>query len=171
MRRIQLITSIVLFMALSIPALGNNISSKRSWRAVQSLNPGTPISVKTYSLHLLCYFEHATAEELVCEPLAPGFLRTPPPGPYPYPRPYPRTAAEYVFQRSLVQEVRLEHSEAANEMIGIGIGGAIGAGVGAARFDQARAGGAVTLGFIGAAIGDAVSRTHPLFHRTVIYRR
>lgn len=171
MRKLELIISILLFMALSFPAQGRSTSSKGDWRAIEALHPGTPISVKTDSLYLLCYFEHATAEELVCEPLAPGFLRTPPPGRYPFPHPYPRTQAEYVFKRALVQEVRLEHSEAANELIGIGIGGGIGAGAGAARFDQARAGGALIFGVVGAAIGRAVSRTHPLFHRKVIYRR
>jgi hypothetical protein len=171
MRKSQLIPSVLLFVALSCPAQGKSISSKRDWRAVQGLNPGTAISVKTYSLNRLCYFERATAEELVCEPLAPGFLRTPP-GPYPFPYPYPSgRPAEYVFRRTVIQEVRLEHSEATNELIGIGIGGGIGAALGAARFDQARAGGALILGIVGAAIGRALGRTHPLFHCQVIYRR
>lgn len=162
---------LVLFFATSLTAKPAKPNSKWNWGAVESLTAGTAISVKTYSLHLLCYFDHANAEELVCEPLAPGFLRTPPPGPYPFPHPYPGRQAEYVFQRSLIQEVRLEHSEATNGLIGIGIGGAMGAGIGAARFDQARAGGALIFGLAGVAIGEAIGRTHPLFHRKIIYRR
>lgn len=162
---------LLLLFAASATAKSTKPNSKWNWSAVESLTAGTPISVKTYSLDLLCYFEHATAHELFCERLAPGFLRTPPSDPYPFPHPYPGRQAEYVFQRSLIQEVRLEHSEATNGLIGIGIGGAIGAGTGAARFDQARAGSALIFGLAGAAIGEAIGRTHPLFHRKIIYRR
>ena len=173
MRKLRTITSLFLFAGFLTVAQAQKPSPKGDWKAVENLNGGAAISVKTNSAHLLCYFERATADVLFCEPWAPGLLRTPPPYPsrYPYPYPSPSLPEEYVFKRETVREVRLEHSQATDQLIGVGIGGAIGAGVGAARFDSARGGGALISGLVGMAIGGAIGRVHPLFHRNVIYRR
>src|SRR5215469_10366566 len=173
MRKLQAITSLLLFAAPVPAAHARKPSSKGDWQAVENLNGGTAISVKSrHSVHLLCYFEQATDDELFCEPFEPGFLRTPRwPYPGPYPHPLPSPPAEYIFKRATIREVRLEHSEGTNHFIGAGIGGAVGAGIGAARFDSARGAGALIFGLAGMAIGGAVGRVHPLFHRKIIYRR
>ena len=175
MRKLQITIPLLLFVAISTIAQPIKQNPKGDWQAIENLSAGTPISVTIDSPHLLCYFERATADELFCEPLAPGFLRTPRPYPgrypYPYPYPHPSRPQEYVFKRQKIQEVRLEHKEATNQLIGVGIGGAIGSAIGAARFSGARGGGALIFGLAGSFIGGAVGRVHPLFHRKVIYRR
>ncbi|MGH9731363.1 MAG: GntR family transcriptional regulator [Candidatus Acidiferrales bacterium] len=121
---------------------------------------------------LNCYFERATEDQLVCQPLQ---RRAPVIGPWTYPVPLPRQPSppDYVFERQKVQEVRLEHSEGVNELIGAAIGGSAGAALGAARFEceGCRQAGALIVGGIGAFIGGAVGRISPLFHRRVVYER
>jgi len=145
---------------------------KGNWQAVEDLSVGAPISVKArHSVHLLCNFERATEDELICQPLRPAALVIPPPWPYPAPFPYPPRPHKYAFEREKVEEVRLEHSEPSNTLIGAGVGAAAGAALGAATFRNARGPGALLFGAIGSLIGAPIGRTSPLFHRKVIYRR
>ena len=80
------------------------------WQAVMNIKPGTLISVK--ARHRVRYrFELASPDELVCKP--PRFFHIGP--------------SKITIDRQSVREVRLAHSDGAN----VGVGTAIGAGVGA----------------------------------------
>lgn len=170
MRKLLWTLAVLLLAMLPPEAHARKQNSKADWRDVEGLAAGTPISVKTrHSVHLLCFFERATDTELSCEPLPPAAGPWPYGGPFPFP--YPSRPSDYVFRREQVREVRLEHSQAANTLIGAGIAGTAGAGLGAARVSDAPGAGALVFGVIGFFIGGQVGRVSPLFHRHVIYRQ
>lgn len=173
MRKRHVVAPLLLLAAFSATTYAKKPNPEGNWQAVENLMVGTPISVKARgSVHLLCYFERATEHTLVCQPLRPAVpLLAPWPYPAPFPYPLPSRPQEYVFKREQIQEVRLEHSEAANSVIGMGIGGAAGAALGAVRVTSARGGAALIFGLVGVFVGGALGRTSPLFHRKVVYRR
>src|SRR5450432_856394 len=92
------------------------------WSVIKQLVPGTPISVKygRFWIHNRCVFESATDDTLVCGRILYGYSQVfiPP---------------EADYRRKSVREVRLEHSDASNIMLGALIGGALGGALGAAR--------------------------------------
>lgn len=108
-------------------------------------------------IRLLCYFTRATDDQLICETLRHG-------SGFPIPVPVPSYRA--TFQREEVREVRLEHNEGTNTLIGAGIGGGFGA-LFVALLDKSPELGSV----VGALIGAVAGHDAPLFHRKVIYRR
>lgn len=134
------------------------------WQAIKELAPGTPISVKygRFWVHNRCIFESATDDVLVCERVLYGTARLyiPP---------------EAVYRRKLIQEVRLEHSDASNIAVGALIGGGVGAALGATgsgdRSVRARADLGFLVGSGGAALGGLIGRDFPIRHGKVIYRR
>ncbi len=131
------------------------------WQAVKDLQPGTKISVLYgVPLHVLCVFDHATDEQLICERVFHG----------------PRGASssrERAYHRSTIREVRLEHSDAANIATGAAIGGGIGVavGVGAGRNATQRGVGGLLLGGLGALFGGTFGRDFPIAQGKVIYRQ
>ena len=140
------------------------LAQKADWRAVKELAPGTPISVKYghFFLHNRCVFESASDDALVCERVLYGMSRLliPP---------------EAVYRRKLVREVRLEHSDASNTVVGALIGGGIGGALGAAGSGDPSARARVSLGFLvgsgGALLGGFIGRDFPILHGKVIYRK
>jgi hypothetical protein len=176
MRRLRFIISLLLLTALPPHAQAKKRTSEGNWQVVQNLSIGTPISVKARAPHLMCYFERATDDALFCQPLrrrGPATSRRPYPSPFPLP--LPPQPAEYVFKRQEIREIRLEHSEGTNQMLGALTVGGVMAAIGAARNGNSsgltRGGGALWGGAIGALIGGVFGRDFPLFHRKVIYRR
>ena len=81
------------------------------WQAVKNLQPGTKISVQSGTrFHILCTFEYATDEQLLCERVLRG-----PRGPVIPP--------ERTYARAKIREVRFEHSDGTNMATGALIGG------------------------------------------------
>ena len=155
MRKLQLVVPLLAIL-FSVPAAR---AQKGDWHAVQNLQPGTRISVKTL-VPLMCFFESATDDELVCSIHRRG--------------PIPTFSSVRRYDRRRVREVRLEYSEAADTALGAAVGGGAGAIVGAAAGGNGtitRGGGALLLGGIGAIIGGAFGRDFPLAHGRVIYKR
>lgn len=173
MRKIQILIPLMIVASFSASAKPAKQNPKGNWNAVKSLAIGTPISVLApNSHHLLCYFERATDDELFCQPLSPAVTSGPYwPYPFPYPRPQPRLPMEYAFKRGMVQQVRLEHSEDSNQLIGAGVGAAAGAGIGASAAGSSKGAAAIIGSIPGALIGGLIGRMHPLFHRHVIYKQ
>ncbi len=154
--RHKLVLPIAFFIVSIVPAAHARTGH---WRDVMRLRAGTPISVKPANeSRVLCIFVRATKNELSCD----RFWSSPPPY-------VPPIESRYRFDRRIVREVRLEHSDRANAAIGMGVGAGIGAGLGEAS--SARGLGAVIFGALGAYIGKEVGRDAPLFHRKVIYKR
>jgi hypothetical protein len=146
----------VLVMLLSVPGAR---AQKGDWKAVENLAPGTRISVKT-AVRLICFFESATDDELVCSMHPPG--------------PGLGISYERRYDRSRIRDVRLEYSEAADIAIGATVGGGAGAIVGAVAGGNGtvtRGGGALLLGGIGALVGGAFGRDFPIAHGKVVYKR
>ncbi|MGH9711109.1 MAG: hypothetical protein ACRD37_11240 [Candidatus Acidiferrales bacterium] len=167
MRKPQIITFLFVF-GLLLPCAQ---AKRGSWKAVEDLPTGATISVKAWHWNRVnCYFERATDDQLVCQPLQ---RRAPFIGPWPYPPPRLPSPPDYVFERQKVEEVRLEHSEGTNELIGVAIGGGAGAALGAARYDCEGCRGTAALigGGIGALIGRVLGRDFPPVHRKFIYKR
>ena len=157
MRNLLLIITLVLIVLSAADAKPKQ-QSKGSWDTVENLIAGTPISVRARApFHLMCYFERATDDQLFCQPLHPRLS----------------TRTDYIFERREIREVRLEHSEATNEMLGAATVGGVMAAIGAAGngSNVTRGGAALLGGAIGALFGGIFGRDFPLFHRGVIYRR
>jgi len=136
------------------------------WRSVEKLYAGTHISVldRQSPIRLYCNFERATGKELFCrQETRPAFLP-------PY---LPPIFSEVALDRGDIREVRLEHSGAANALIGGAIGAGAGAALGAAvTTDGHSRGPAMALfGVLGFAMGSAINKALPITHRKVIYRR
>lgn len=144
--------SLMIVLPLSLGAQAQS----GDWIRVQNLAPGTPISVKAKLRHL-CTFEGATNTMLVCGPKLTG----------------PSTLT-LSFERKEVRQVRLEHSDDTNALIGLGTGSAIGFAIGASghRVDtSARLVGGVVGGAVGAFAGRFMNRSIPITHKNVIYKR
>lgn len=126
-----------------------------AWRAVENLAPGTRISVKI-RFHMLCDVTRVTDAALMCELLHQRIR----PG-------------EMTFNRKLIREVRLEHSDPANTAIGAALGGGVGVTVGASLGNRSldRPAAALVLGTVGGLLGGAFGRDFPIFHGKVIYKR
>lgn len=161
MRKPHIATSL-LVIVLFVPCAH---AQKGNWQAVEKILPGMPISVVNQQRdRLMCYFEHATDDQLICRtlPRSSGF---------PFPTPVERYNA--LFERRDVREVRLEHAAGTNALIGGGIGGAVGAAL-VARLDEGAGPKGGAIGFasmVGALLGAVVGIDRPLFHRKTIYKR
>ena len=104
----------------------------------------------------MCSFERATDNVLECSPkIGPSLLML-------------------SFERKEVRQVRLEHSDDTNSLIGLATGGAIGFAIGASGH-KVDTGSRVFEGAIAGAIvgwvGHFMNRAIPITHRNVIYRR
>ena len=161
--RHKLVLPIALFVVSIVPAAQARTGR---WRDVMRLPSGTPISVQpTNAQRVTCLFLNATKTRLFCQIIVQA--------PFPY---IIRTDRAYrlEFDRRIVREVRLEHSDATNSLIGVGIGAGVGAALGAAGGNQTaaeRKGSAVIFGMFGALIGGVIGKNFPLFHRNVIFKR
>lgn len=149
--KMRTISSIVAFLVLG-PSLQ---AQTGDWRAVENLKPGTRISVKARH-RILCVFQAATDDELVCKPLR--FSRLGP--------------AESRFDRQTVREVRLPPNQAKDAWIGAGIGAGAGAITGASRSGTSPGADAFFGALAGALVGGVAGSMVPIFrHGTIIYKR
>ena len=131
-------------------------ASDGDWEIVKSLPEGTPISVKAKLRHL-CTFQLATDTTLSCRSKISG-----------------PTSFVLSFQRKEIRQVRLEHSDDTNALIGFATGGAIGFAMGASGH-RVDASSRLFVGVIGGALfgfaGRFMNRALPITHKNVIYRR
>ena len=131
-------------------------ASDGDWEIVKSLPEGTPISVKAKLRHL-CTFQLATDTTLTCRPKISG-----------------TTSWTLSFERKEIRQVRLEHSDDTNELIGFATGGAIGFVMGASghRPDtSSRLFDGVVAGALFGFAGRFMNRALPITHKSVIYKR
>jgi hypothetical protein len=132
---------------------GSNAQAQTGdWRAVQDLNPGSRILVKSQHSYL-CSVEGTTDEELVCEVQKRRSLGT----------------STIMIPRAEIREVRVLPNQAKEAWIGAGIGagaGAIAAGAGSRTYKGANA---FFGGLAGAGLGALVGAAVPVFQ--VIFRR
>ena len=136
------------------------LAQRGDWQAVKNLAPGTRISVKARGVFAqsLCDFERATDNQLFCERAW---------------RSRSFASPESVYDRKMVGEVRLEHTDRLNAATGAVVGGGVGAAIGATAGNGSltRGGGALLLGGIGALVGGTFARDFPVKHSKVIYRQ
>src|SRR5277367_6299772 len=125
--------------------------STGNWQTVKNLAPGTRISLKS-NVRLLCVFESATDDVLICDPALIGTSIT---------NPIPLRC-----KRARVREVRLESSDSENSALGAVAGGGIGATLGAIGGGQTltRGGAALLGGALGALVGGVAARNFPIRH-------
>jgi len=109
------------------------------WQAVEKLKPSTRLSLKAQH-HILCVFQAATDDELVCRPIR--ILRLGP--------------AESRFDRQSVREIRLARNQGKDIAIGAGIGGGAGAIACAIKSTDHPGFNAVVGGLSGALVGTVV---------------
>jgi hypothetical protein len=76
------------------------------WQTVETLKPGTVVSIKTRHRYL-CTVDHVTSRELVCQPRGARIV------------PSPLSAG---FPRAEIREIRLEHNQLKDAWIGAGVG-------------------------------------------------
>jgi len=138
-------------------AASGALAQGNDWRAVESLAPGTIISVKAQHRYL-CIVNSVTPDQLVCDIKRVRFLALPP---------------TIAFRREEILEVRRERNQNKDMRIGAGIGGAAGAAAGtAAAGRDSRPLGALFGGAGGALAGAVVGGSVAIFaHGKVIYRR
>jgi hypothetical protein len=146
--------------AQSLPKGTPAAAPTADWRAVENLAPGSIISLKSPGRHhLRCRFERADIDLLVCERIVHGNLVFGP--------------TEIVLERRNIDQVRLEHSEAANAATGALLGAGAGAAIGASVHNGTltRPGGALLIGAIGGIIGGFVGRDVSILPGKIIYQR
>src|SRR4029077_378728 len=100
-------------------ATRNSQAQTSDWRAVQNLQPGTLISVKSKH-RVKCKFLRATDDAVSCEIIRGGLLGV-----------ATKAPPDLMFNRQSVREVRLEHADGSNAAIGAVIGAGAGAVFGA----------------------------------------
>jgi hypothetical protein len=154
LRLFKLIYAVMFFLVLALSAQAQS----GDWRALKSLPPDTRISVKI-RFRTLCDFQYATDDRLVCERIMRG--------------PIPFGPDHFSFARKQIREVRLEHSDNTNALVGATVGGGIGVVLGAAGKNDTttREGGALLLGGIGAIAGGIIGKDFPITHGKVVYKR
>ena len=131
-------------------------ASDGDWEIVKSLPSGTPISVKAKLRHM-CTFQLATDTTLTCRPKISG-----------------PSSWILSFERKEIRQVRLEHGDDTNELIGFATGGAIGFAMGAGghRVDtSSRLFDGVVAGALFGFAGRFMNRALPITHKSVIYKR
>jgi len=122
---------------LGVLLLGSNAQAKAGdWQSVRNLKPGTHITVKAQH-NVLCLFQSATDNELVCKPLR--FLSL--------------GSRNGTFDKQSVREIRREPNVTKHALIGAGIGGGAGAIAGATTGTPPRGGRATVLTLGGALVG------------------
>jgi hypothetical protein len=131
------------------------------WASVESLAPGTDISVTT-ARGRKCQgeFDSATPERLILWSQERDF-----PG---------RKLVRREIPRVEIKQVRLNH-RVASVAAGAAIGAGLGIGIGAAIDSQYRSNEdrgllSVVLGLLGGAMGAAIAKTHPFIKGKIIYR-
>jgi hypothetical protein len=157
--RYRRVTSLVLILLL---AVSTALAQTGDWQDVENLPPGAHISVqlRRVPLHQTCYLERATDSELVCWQTSGRPLQSP-------------ISSKLTFERQSIHEVRLEHSDAANGVIGGAIGAGAGVILGASTGSDSggRKAGMFLFGILGFALGSAINKQIPISHGRVIYRR
>lgn len=129
------------------------------WKTVEHLRPGTLIFVEA-GHGVRCVFVQATDKELICDPAGPS--------------PVWLGQLRYRFERRIVREVRLEHSDTTNTLIGTAIGAGAGAAlaaVGGGQGGGGRGGAAFVGALFGGILGAIAGRLHPITHGKVIYKQ
>jgi hypothetical protein len=153
MRYLRFVSLILVFHIVAASAQAQT----GDWRAVRNLPPGAYLSVKTH-YRFTCIFRNATDDKLVCGRTG-RFIG--------------EGSSEMKVARQDVREVRFDHMDHGNPVIGALIGGGLGA-VGGARDGTGvrdHVTGAVLIGGFGALLGAGIAWAIPIFHRTIIYKR
>jgi len=164
-RRRQIISSMLALLLLESNAQAQTQTQTQSqtqtqtqagdWQAVVNLKPGTRISLKAQH-HILCVFQAATDDELVCKPKRFLWL-----GP-----------RESRFDRQSIREVRLERNQTKDMLIGTGIGTGAGAIAGATTGKAPRGGSLLVLTLGGSLVGSVVGGIVSIPLRgKIIYKR
>jgi hypothetical protein len=147
-----------LLLQLLLPAC--NDAQSGGWESVESLPPGTNISVHTRR-RFPCKLFDVTTEEIRCSPdLLPG----------------QQPNRMFTFPRERVQQIHVEKT-ASNMAIGVALGIAAGAATGVAvcesgKCTSERLGmGELLMGGLFGAIGGIIGTHVPFVHGKVIYRK
>jgi hypothetical protein len=153
-----ILATTILVSAMPAQTAGQKSNPTNNWQAVKNIQPGTNISVLA-GHRLKCIFNGASDGDLTCVRVPRG--------------PIPISPANITLARSIIVEVRIEHSAEANAATGAAIGGGIGAALGAATNGQSvtRGGGALVVGGIGALVGAFAGRDFSVLPGKIIYRR
>lgn len=153
MRYLRFVSLILVFQIVAASAQAQT----GDWRAVRNLPYGANLSVKT-RYRFTCIFRNATEDELICG-LTSRFVGG--------------NLSKMKVDRQDVHEVRFDHMDHGNPVIGALIGGGLGAVGGARDGTGARdhITGAVLIGGFGALLGAGVAWAIPIFHRKIIYKR
>lgn len=135
----------------------NCLGQITDWKAVQQIAPGTRISVKT-RFRTLCDFVQASSDTLTCLPAHQSIGLG-------------RQALR--FERSKIRDLRFEHSDGVNMVVGGAVGAGTGAAIGAIAGGRgySREGTALLLGSIGGLIGGSMGQEFPIAHGKEVYRR
>jgi len=154
MRHLRIVSLILVFNLFA----ASTQAQTGSWQAVMALPSGAYINVRT-EYDFQCVFRRATDDELICVRVAP--------------MPISRSSSEMRINRPSVREVRFDHMNHGNPLIGAAIGGTLGAVAGARSGGTAsqRVAGATLAGGLFALIGAGIAWMVPIFHRKIIYRR
>lgn len=126
---------------------------------VESIEPGTAISIQAEGHWHRCIFDRATDEYVECSPRSLA-------------RPMPSGTVDY--RRAKVTKVRVERTVDASAPLGALIGAGIGVGVGAIRGNSGgttRTGEMFIGGGLGALFGGVAGHVFPFRHSVVIYQQ
>ncbi|MDP9051846.1 MAG: hypothetical protein M3O31_14170 [Acidobacteriota bacterium] len=146
---------LVLVFALSAHAAqpGQPVAGS-NWQHIQVLPAGTSINVKARSSHASCKVKSVDADSLTCT-----------------------DKKDMVFQRTEVVSIKISR-RGRSTLVGLGIGGVLGAAIGAAATPSckgqsfcivSKGGGAVVLGVLGGAVGTAIGVATD-FTRSTVYK-
>lgn len=154
MRFLRFVSLILVFQMVAASAQAQS----GDWQAVRNLPSGAYISVKTH-YRFPCVFRGATEDELTCGRNGRYIGEN--------------GSSGMKIARQGVHEVRFDHMDHGNPVIGALIGGGLGAVSGARAGTGTRdhVTGAVFVGGLGALLGAGIAWAIPIFHRNVVYRR
>ena len=132
---------------------------KSDWWMVESIEPGTSISIQTDGRWHHCVFDRAADEYVKCSPRSST-------------RPTPTGTLDY--RRTKVTKVRVERTIDASAPLGALIGAGIGVGVGAIRGgngDTTLSGELMIGAGLGALFGGVTGHVFPFRHSVVVYQQ
>jgi hypothetical protein len=155
MRRLNILvltTSFLLFSCMAQAQPGD-------WQNVENLPSGTSISIKL-RVRFRCLFQSATDEELICERTQRVWILS--------------NSSEIKVNRKRIREVRLEHSDSTNALVGAAVVGGGAAIAEAARVDgdaKTRTIAALFAGSLFGLLGGVIGRDFPILHGKIIYKQ